>query len=84
MSDSIAEENKYRSYICPCGKTYLSYPALFTHVKQKHDGKVSYHAYSRPATSYDQEHSTSVVVLAKMLPAKPKISSTPRCHVFDV
>lgn len=29
-----------REYGCPCGKTYLSYPALFTHVKQKHDGKV--------------------------------------------
>lgn len=29
-----------RAYGCPCGKTYLSYPALFTHVKQKHDGKV--------------------------------------------
>ena len=29
-----------RAFGCPCGKTYLSYPALFTHVKQKHDGKV--------------------------------------------
>lgn len=29
-----------REYGCPCGKTYLSYPALFTHVKQKHNGKV--------------------------------------------
>lgn len=29
-----------RAYGCPCGKTYLSYPALFTHVKQKHEGKV--------------------------------------------
>jgi hypothetical protein len=27
-----------RNYICPCGKTYLSYPALYTHVKQKHNG----------------------------------------------
>ena len=31
-----------REYGCPCGKTYLSYPALFTHVKQKHDGKVQF------------------------------------------
>lgn len=30
-----------REYGCPCGKFYLSYPALFTHVKQKHDGKVT-------------------------------------------
>lgn len=30
-----------RDFGCPCGKTYLSYPALFTHVKQKHNGKVN-------------------------------------------
>lgn len=29
-----------RDFKCPCGKTYLSYPALFTHVKQKHGGQV--------------------------------------------
>jgi hypothetical protein len=29
-----------RDYKCPCGKTYLSYAALFTHIKQKHQGKV--------------------------------------------
>ena len=29
-----------RDYICPCGKSYLSYPALFTHIKQKHNGRV--------------------------------------------
>lgn len=33
-------EQGKRDFGCPCGKTYLSYPALFTHVKQKHDGKV--------------------------------------------
>jgi hypothetical protein len=27
-----------RIYKCGCGKTYLSYPALYTHIKQKHDG----------------------------------------------
>jgi hypothetical protein len=26
------------SYICGCGKVYLSYPALYTHIKTKHDG----------------------------------------------
>lgn len=29
-----------RDYICPCGKSYLSYAALFTHIKQKHNGTV--------------------------------------------
>lgn len=49
-SQDEAEQKKQKSptdtkrqYGCPCGKTYLSYPALFTHVKQKHDGKVNNH-----------------------------------------
>ena len=28
-----------RNYLCGCGKAYLSYPALYTHVKNKHDSK---------------------------------------------
>ena len=28
-----------RYYTCGCGKKYLSYPALYTHIKTKHDGK---------------------------------------------
>ena len=28
-----------RDYKCGCGKEYLSYPALYTHIKTKHDGK---------------------------------------------
>ena len=39
IGDSKQKEAE-RSYGCPCGKTYLSHPALFTHVKQKHEGKV--------------------------------------------
>ena len=27
-----------RTYYCGCGKSYLSYPALYTHVKNKHEG----------------------------------------------
>jgi len=27
-----------RNYKCGCGKEYLSYPALYTHIKTKHDG----------------------------------------------
>ena len=28
-----------RDFKCGCGKEYLSYPALYTHIKTKHDGK---------------------------------------------
>ena len=30
---------KGRDYTCGCGKTYLSYPALYTHIRTKHNGK---------------------------------------------
>ncbi len=32
-------EKAGRDYVCGCGKTYLSYPALYTHIKTKHGGK---------------------------------------------
>ncbi|KRX07768.1 hypothetical protein PPERSA_07518 [Pseudocohnilembus persalinus] len=32
-------DNNDRNYYCGCGKSYLSYPALYTHLKQKHEGK---------------------------------------------
>lgn len=35
------KDEEGRDYFCPCGKSYLSYPALYTHIKTKHDGKVS-------------------------------------------
>ena len=28
-----------RNFKCGCGKDYLSYPALYTHIKQKHGGQ---------------------------------------------
>ena len=31
-------DSKDREFICGCGKNYLSYPALYTHIKQKHTG----------------------------------------------
>jgi len=37
-----------RTFICSCGKDYLSYPALFTHIKQKHSGKVSHYLFQAP------------------------------------
>lgn len=27
-----------RNHVCGCGKKYLSYPALYTHIKTKHNG----------------------------------------------
>lgn len=32
------DDNYQRNYICGCGKSYLSYAALYTHAKTKHDG----------------------------------------------
>lgn len=31
-------DSKNRNFLCGCGKSYLSYPALYTHIKTKHDG----------------------------------------------
>ena len=38
------------NYICGCGKIYLSYPALYTHIKTKHDG-VTPPGTTQPQTS---------------------------------
>ena len=32
------KDEEGRDYQCGCGKRYLSYPALYTHIKTKHDG----------------------------------------------
>lgn len=32
------DDNYDRNYICGCGKSYLSYAALYTHAKTKHEG----------------------------------------------
>lgn len=32
------KDEQGRDYICGCGKRYLSYPALYTHIKTKHQG----------------------------------------------
>ena len=31
-----------RNFSCGCGKSYLSYPALYTHIKTKHNGKADF------------------------------------------
>lgn len=33
------KDKEGRDHICGCGKMYLSYPALYTHIKQKHNNK---------------------------------------------
>lgn len=45
--DRNGSGDEKRMYGCPCGKKYLSYPALFTHVRQKHDGQVQIDDYYR-------------------------------------
>jgi hypothetical protein len=32
------DEADERNYVCGCGKSYLSYAALYTHAKTKHNG----------------------------------------------
>ena len=32
----VGEMIKLVNFICKCGKSYLSYPALYTHIKTKH------------------------------------------------
>ena len=46
--DHSPKNNLSRDYVCPCGKTYLSYPAIFTHIKLKHGGKVVFKLYKAP------------------------------------
>lgn len=37
-----------RNFSCNCGKSYLSYPALYTHIRTKHNGKAD---FNRPRTA---------------------------------
>lgn len=34
------ESNENRNFSCRCGKSYLSYPALYLHLRNKHEGRV--------------------------------------------
>jgi hypothetical protein len=53
-------EPNNRDYICPCGKSYLSYPALFTHIKIKHNGRVNIYSYRHLDKSLNHVHNTPV------------------------
>ena len=45
-----------RDYKCPCGKTYLSNAAIFTHIKQKHGGVVIFCLFKPPGTIEKPKH----------------------------
>lgn len=60
------KEEAERKFGCPCGKWYLSYPALFTHVKQKHEGKVNSFSYSLPGNSSNLKLIKHAVVLVSL------------------
>ena len=69
------EQGKERQFICACGKAYFSYAALFTHVKQKHDGKVNNVTFRRQDPSLNLSQKTKEVVLVRY---KPKLKATVR------
>lgn len=56
MDEDELNNPKSRDFICACGKNYLSYAALFTHIKQKHDGKVSNMGFRRLDPSSGHGH----------------------------
>ena len=45
-----------RDYKCPCGKTYLSNAAIFTHIRQKHNGIVDYFLFRLLDPSKNQKN----------------------------
>lgn len=65
------DPSRHRDFICPCGKGYFSYAALFTHVKQKHQGKVRSPTLSLPDRSSSPNHRTSAAGPRSPLPAAP-------------
>lgn len=83
MLDSPIDEGQERPYKCPCGKSYLSYPALFTHVKQKHQGNVPLLPPSPQEKSSDPELPTNEEGPGKT-PTNPpnKLSQSPHVCVF--
>lgn len=62
------EQEKERQFICACGKAYFSYAALFTHVKQKHDGKVNSPTFRRQDQSSNLSLRTKEEDLVKLQP----------------
>ena len=70
--EKIKKKEKERLFICPCSKSYFSYAALFTHIKQKHDGKVLIYPYSHQEPSSNPSPKTKGEDLANtFLPSRP-------------
>ena len=79
------DPSKHRDFICPCGKGYFSYAALFTHVKQKHQGKVRSPPLSRPDKSSSPNPKTSAEGPRSPLPAPlPASAARTRCRLAAV
>lgn len=49
-----SKKDSKRDYHCGCGKSYLSNPALYTHVKTKHDGKLPDGSYNTVGGSFSK------------------------------
>lgn len=67
---------KNRDFICPCGKGYFSYAALFTHVKQKHQGKVALLPLSRQDRSSSPSPRTSAAGPGRATPSPRRKGTT--------
>ena len=91
--DDLTILSKPRDYICPCGKSYLSYAALFTHIKQKHNGKVSLFLCRHPARlpshlpnmrkEVDLQSNPEMSPHPRLSPTKPTRTSTLRKHPIN-
>ena len=74
MKRKWSENN--RSFLCGCNKDYLSYPALYTHVKNKHDGVFPIGSNSKhllpmkilPENYFEQNYLKYTNTLLKMIP----------------
>lgn len=73
---------KGREFICSCGKNYLSYAALFTHIKQKHDGKVHHPICRHQAPSSGHAPKEKEVVLARIRRAKMSLPAPVRTNLY--
>lgn len=74
------DPERSRDFICPCGKDYFSYAALFTHIKQKHNGKVTLITCSHPDRSSNPNLNTNGVGLVSSLQILSPLQAYKRTH----
>ena len=55
-----------RDFTCGCGKSYLSYPALYTHVKTKHDGKFPEGTVNPSQSSSKTKNKVTDIILQRL------------------